>query len=157
MDHDTEQPTPRSDQPWLERNRRPAGVSDATVEATGKLGEALEWLERTRGRLYDFHQMSGHTDLLFGEAADELEAAGHVEHAERLRERYVGRNIIEGRWSFQVVEEYDQTYWRPIRQFCDDVRSDLLAGREHVYESEMKERRRTEGRTHHRARPDAGA
>lgn len=144
------------DQPWLEKDRRPAGVADATVDATGKLGEAMEWLERARGRLYDFHQMSGRVDLMFGEAADELEAAGHVEHARRLREDFVGRNIIEGRWSFQVVEEYDATYWEPIRGFCADVRDDLMDGRHHVYESEMKEDRRTAGRRHHEARPEPG-
>ena len=146
----------QSQRPWLERDRRPDGVSDDTVDAAGKLGEALEWLERARGKLYDFHQMSGRVDLLMGEAADELESAGHAEHAGRLREQIVGRNVIEGRWSFQIVEEYDATYWEPIRGFCADVRNDLLDGRHHVFESEMKEDRRTDGRRHHESRPDAG-
>lgn len=70
------------EQPWLETDRRPEGVDDATVEAMGKLGEAVERVERARGRLYDFHQMCGHSDLLLGEAADKLEDAGHVELAE---------------------------------------------------------------------------
>ena len=48
-----------TDRPWLERNRRPEGVSDETVAAVGKFGEALEWVERARGHLYDFHQMMG--------------------------------------------------------------------------------------------------
>lgn len=93
----------------LHQRRRPDGVDDATVAATGKLSEAVEWIERARGRLYDFHQMSGHADLLLGEAADDLEAAGHPEWAERLRAEIVGRNVIEGRWTFQIVEEYDET------------------------------------------------
>ena len=50
-----------------ERHRRPPGADDATVEAVGKVSEALEWVERARGRLYDFHQMMGHADALFGE------------------------------------------------------------------------------------------
>ncbi len=69
------------EQPWLETDRRPDGVDDETVDAMGKLGQALEWVERARGRLYDFHQMCGHSDLLLGEAADKLEEAGHVELA----------------------------------------------------------------------------
>lgn len=141
------------EQPWLEENRRPDGVTDETVSATGKLGEAIEWLERARGRLYDFHQMSGRVDLLMGEAADELEAAGHTDHADRLRKNYVGRNVLEGRWSFQIVEEYDATYWEPLREFGREVRTDLLDGRDHVHESEMKEDRRTAGLRHHEARP----
>lgn len=146
-----------SERPWLETDRRPDGVDDATVEAVGKLGEALEWVERARGRLYDFHQMSGHADLLLGEAADALAGAGHDELAERIRVDLVGRNVIEGRWTFQIVEEYDATYWEAARSTRKAVESKLVAGREHVFESEMKERRRTHGRRHHEQRPDAGA
>lgn len=142
-----------SGQFWLETDRRPPGVDDETVEAMGKLGEAVEWVERARGRLYDFHQMCGHSDLLLGEAADMLEDAGHVDIAERLRTEIVGRNIIEGRWSFQVVEEYDATYWSAVREAAADARRAIIDGKQHVYESEMKDRRRTVGRRHHEQRP----
>ena len=148
---------PAGDAPWLERHRRPAGVDDATVEAVGKLSEALEWVERARGRLYDFHQLSGHADLLLGEAADALDAAGHGAVADRLRHELVGRNVVEGRWTFQLVEEYDDTYWQPFRAACQAVEGELVAGRRHVFESEMKERRRTEGHARHRSRPQPGA
>lgn len=132
---------------------RPDGVSDATVEATGKLSEALEWIERARGRLYDFHQLSGHADLLLGEAVDALRDAGHGEQADRLQEEVVGRNVLEGRWTFQIVEEYDDTYWSVVRDAERRVRDELVAGRRHVFESEMKEDRRTKGRRHHEGRP----
>ena len=33
-------------------------VDDRTVEAVGKLTEALETVERARGHLYSFHQLS---------------------------------------------------------------------------------------------------
>ena len=137
--------------------RRPDGVDDATVAASGKLSEAVEWIERARGRLYDFHQMSGHADLLIGEAADELEAAGHPEWAERVRTELVGRNVLEGRWTFQIVEEYDATYWEPVRAVRRAVEDDLVGGRPHVFEAEMKEERRTRGRRHHEAVPEPGA
>lgn len=140
-------------QPWLETDRRPDGVSDATVEATGRVSEAMEWIERARGRLYDFHQMCGHADLLLGDAADLLQDAGAEELAERLRTEIIGRNVLEGRWSFQIVEEYDATYWEAVRAFAADVRDELVEGRLHVFESEMKEDRRTHGRRHHEARP----
>lgn len=145
------------DRPWLAADRRPPGVDDATVEAVGKLDEAVEWIERARGRLYDFHQMSGHADLLVGEAADALEEAGHDELAARVRAELVGRNVLEGRWTFQVVEEYDATYWGPARGLSAEVRDALLEGAEHVLESEMKEDRRSDGRRHHERRPRPGA
>ena len=149
--------SPDPDPVWLSENRRPDGVDDDTVEAVGKLGEALEWIERARGRLYDFHQMSGHADLLVGEAADKLQEAGHPEVADRIRTELVGRNVLEGRWTFQIVEEYDATYWVAARSLHHDVEEELVGGMPHVFESEMKERRRTSGHRRHASRPRPGA
>ena len=142
-----------TDRPWLERDRRPSGVSDETVSAVGKFSEALEWVERARGHLYDFHQMMGHADALIGEAADELREAGHQNQAQRIDAELVGRNALEGRWSFQMVEEYDAIYWSVVRAFADDLRGELMGGRHHVLESEMKEDRRTHGGRFHEQRP----
>lgn len=132
---------------------RPPGTSDETVEAVGKVSEALEYVERARGHLYSFHQLMGHADLLLGEAADALRDAGHAEIAYRLIEDMVGRNIIRGRWTFQVVEEFDDDYWSRFRDHERRVRDELMDGRRHVFEAEMKEDRRTKGRDGHEATP----
>ena len=134
-------------------HRRPDGVDDATVEAAGKLSEALEWVERARGHLYSFHQLIGRADFLAEEAAEQLEEAGHTELAERARSEIVGRNVLHGRWTFQIVEDFDDGYWQPFRDFDREVRDELLAGRRHVHEAEMKEQRRTQGRPRHESRP----
>lgn len=139
-----------------QRHRRPEGTSDDTVAAAGKVTEALEWVERARGRLYDFHQMMGHADALLGEAADDLADAGHAALAGMLRTEVVGRNALDGRWTFQIVEEFDALYWSVVRDAEQEVRDACTAGRRHVYESEMKDRRRTVGRPGHERRP-AGA
>jgi hypothetical protein len=139
-----------------DRHARPHGASDELVEAVGKASEALEWVERARGRLFDFHQMMGRADLLLGQAADALAEAGAADAADRLRTEMVGRNVVDGRWTFQLVEEFDDLYWEPCRAAERRVRDDLLDGRRHVYESEMKDRRRTDGRAGHERRP-AGA
>lgn len=140
------------EQPAAE-HRVPEGVSDATVEAVGKLTEALEWIERARGHLYDFHQMSGHADLTVGEAVEALRDAGHEALAERIQTELVGRNVIEGRWTFQVVEEYDDGYWSVARDLEREVRDELTQGRRHLFEARMKESRRSHGHPAHTARP----
>jgi len=145
---DRERPAPE--------HRRPPGVSDETVAALGKLSEAVEAVERARGHLYSFHQLTGHADRQLGEAADLLDAAGHADLAATLRETVVGRNVIEGRWTFQIVEEFDDGYYRDLRAFERDARESLVQGRRHLFEAEMKERRRTHGRRHHEARPGEG-
>jgi hypothetical protein len=124
---------------------RPDDADDATVTAVGKLSEALEWIERARGRLYDFHQMMGHADFLFEHAADRLAEAGHDDLADDVRLHLIGRNVLEGRWTFQVVEEFDDLYYAEARRCDHRARDELMGGRRHVYEAELKERRRTRG------------
>ncbi|QZT64897.1 hypothetical protein [Mycolicibacterium austroafricanum] len=126
---------------------------DATVEAVGKVTEALEFVERARGHLYSFHQLMGHADLLLGEACDALREAGSDAVAERLETDVVGRNVLYGRWTFQVVEEFDDSYWSVLRDHERRVRDELVGGERHVHEARMKERRRTHGRSGHEARP----
>lgn len=143
-------PLPPPDDRW----RRPDGVSDATVEATGKLSEALEWIERCRGRLYDFHQMMGRADFLLGDAVDLLREAGHEEQARFIETEFVGRNVLEGRWTFQIMEEFDDLYWGPLRAAEERVRVELVGGKRHLYEAELKEQRRSKGVPVHEARPE---
>ena len=140
-------------EPLDDAHRRPEGVDDATVEAVGVVSEALEWLERARGRLYDFHQMVGHLDLKMGEAVEQLRACGHGELASFLEDEVVGRNVLDGRWTFQVIEEFDDGYYEPVRAAERRVRDQLMGGRRHIFEAEMKEARRTKGRSGHERGP----
>jgi hypothetical protein len=134
-------------------HQRPDDVDDLQVEAAGKMSEAFEWIERARGQLYTMHQLIGRADALAGDAADLLDAAGRPELADDVRTRLVGRNVLDGRWTFQVVEEFDDGYYADARAVELRVREELLAGRRHVYEAELKERRRTRGRPGHEAGP----
>jgi hypothetical protein len=142
-----------SDRP-LPEHVRPEGVTDATVEALGKLSEALEAAEVCRGHLYAFHRRSGTADLTLGEAVGLLRKAGHEELADRIDTELVGRNVLHGRWTFQIVEEYDDTYWTTFRELEREARDELVGGRRHLYEAEMKERERSAGDSHHTAVPD---
>lgn len=137
----------------MKSHERPEGASDELVEAVGKASEAFEYVERVRGHLYSLHQLMGRADLLFGEAADLLDSAGEHAHATAMREDVVGRNILEGRWTFQVMEEFDDEYYDAVRDAVRSLEADLMDGRRHVYEAEMKEARRTHGRRHHEHRP----
>jgi len=135
---------------------RPAGVDDATVEALGTLSEALEVVEDARGSFYRWHRLSGTADLALGEAVRQLRAAGHTALAERLTRELVGRNVLDGRWTFQAVEEYDAGYYADFRRLEAEARALLVGGRRHLFEAEMKERNRTHGLPGHEAVPAGG-
>jgi len=131
---------------------RPLGTDDCTVEALGKLSEALETVERARGHLYSLHQLTGTADFQLDEAVSLFMQAGHVEMAERIQRDLIGRNVIPGHWTFQLVEEYDDGYWTPFRAIEKQARDAYAQGRRHLYEAELKERRRTHGLPGHEAR-----
>jgi hypothetical protein len=136
-----------------DEHRRPPGLDDVTVAALGKLREALETVERVRGYLYSVHQLTGHADLMLDEAVDLLRQAGQVELADAVRDELIGRNVIEGRWTYQIVEDYDDGYYAAFRDLEARARGRLTGGRRHIYEAEMKDRRRTKGRLGHEAGP----
>ncbi len=71
-----------------------------------------------------------------------------------LQTDLIGRNVVEGRWTFQVVEEYDAGYYATFQEHERSAREALAPGRTHLFEAEMKEDRRTHGRRHHEATPD---
>jgi len=132
---------------------RPPGTSDATVAAVGKISEALEIIEDARGQLFGFHRRIGMADLALGEAVDLLREAGHDEVAHRIETEVVGRNILAGRWTFQIVEEFDDGYYATFKEQERRAREELMDGKRHVYESEMKQERRSHGRAGHEATP----
>ena len=125
---------------------------DLTVRALGKLSEALETVERARGHLYSMHQLTGTADFQLDEAVSLLMQAGHHEWAQRVQQELIGRNVTPGHWTFQLVEEYDDGYWSEFRALEKAARDELAGGRRHLYEAELKERRRTHGRPGHEAR-----
>jgi hypothetical protein len=122
---------------------RPDRADDATVEAVGKVSEAYEWMIRARGSLYDFHQQMGRADATLGEGVELLREAGHGDLADRLAREWVGRNAIPDRWTFEIVEAFDDTYWRVASDLEREVRGSLMDGKRHVHESEMKATRRS--------------
>jgi hypothetical protein len=131
-------------------------VTDQTVEALGKLSEALETIERVRGHLYALHQLTGHADFALDDAVDLLRKAGHHDFADRVSTELIGRNVIEGRWTFQIVEDFDDGYYTTFRDIEAAAREQFAGGRRHLYEAELKEQRRTHGRPGHEARPGTG-
>jgi hypothetical protein len=128
-------------------------MDEKTVEAVGKITEALETTERARGHLYSFHQLTGSADLQLGEGVALLREAGHTELADRIEHDLVGRNVIDGRWTFQIMEEYDDTYWSTFRAFEREARESCTDGRRHLHEAGMKEDRRTHGHPDHTKEP----
>ena len=119
-------------------------MTDATVEAVGKLSEAFEVIEDARGSLYRFHRLSGKADFALGEAVEQLRAAGHADLADRIDRELVGRNVLPGMWTFQIVEGYDDLYYSTFQRLVTEARDELTGGERHTYEAVLKAERHTQ-------------
>jgi hypothetical protein len=119
-------------------------AEEPTVDAVGKATEALEYVERARGHLYAFHQLIGRADFLFEESARGLAAAGHQTEAASLWRNLVGRDVIAGQWTFQIIEGFDTDYYDAARSEVTQIEVSLVGGRRHAHEEQLRHRRRAE-------------
>ncbi len=72
------------------------------------------------------------------EAADALDRAGHPELARRAREEVAPLDVIAGRWTYQVVDEFRDHMLSPVRAFDEEVRRRLAGGVRHRFEARQK-------------------
>jgi nucleotide-binding universal stress UspA family protein len=83
-----------------------------------------------------------------------LRKAGHQELADRIASELIGRNVLPGRWTFKVVEDYDDLYYEPFVALEREARQQLADGKRHLQEAQLKRKRATPGRSGHEM--DAG-
>ena len=115
----------------------PDGVTDETVAALGELSAAFEVIEEARGHLYAFHRRSGKADLALQEALAHLRQTGHRGLADEIDQVLVGRDVLPGLWTYQIVETYDRTYYDVWKAAVEKAER-LAGGVPHVAESDMK-------------------
>ncbi|MEW9547360.1 hypothetical protein [Nonomuraea sp. NPDC050783] len=77
--------------------------------------------------------------MLYSPDHDHRRPEGADDQAAKLPEK-------AGRWTFQIVEEYDDGYYAAFRELEGEVRDRLTGGRRHVYEAELKQRSQRAGR-----------
>ncbi|MFX0593114.1 hypothetical protein [Melissospora conviva] len=133
---------------------RPDGIDDTTVEALGQLSKALETIHRVRGHFYSAHQLIGTADFTLDKAVQLLREAGHEALADRVETELLGRNVLPGRWTFQIMEEFDDGYYAAFQDVERAARDELAGGRRHLFEAELKQKRRTPGMPGHEIRPE---
>ena len=113
-------------------------ADDDAIEAAQLVEVATEWVERAFGRLLDAHHDVGHAQLMLLEAADALERAGHADLARRAREEVAPLDVIAGRWTYQIVDEFRDHMLSPVRAFDEEVRRRLAGGVRHRFEARQK-------------------
>lgn len=108
---------------------------DEDLRVASKAEEALAYVIRARGALYEFHHMIGRADVLFAEVG---------EARPELVERIVARDAVGDRWSYQLVQDFDGGYYADAVAAAQAVRDEIAGGLPHVPEATMKSERRTD-------------
>lgn len=133
----------------VEDNGATGELTPAERAALHRLTLGIEWLHRAHGHLLAFHHSTGHAMDHIAEAETLLRDAGHDGFADAVRDDYLHRGVIdEDRWSYDVVEDFQNGLFSDIQAFDTAVREELADGRRHVaervQEQAWKERARRE-------------
>lgn len=95
----------------------------------------VEWLHRAHGNLVEFHHKTGHAMDHLADAEGQLREAGHDALADVLRDEYLPRGVIdEGRWSYDVLEDFQEGFLATLTEFEERTREDVADGHRHVTE-----------------------
>jgi hypothetical protein len=111
------------------------GLTPTEREALHSVELGVEWLHRAHGDLVRFHHQIGHAMDHLAEAERQFRETGHEELADEIRDEYLPRGVIdEDRWSYDVLESYQDGFLADLTAFEAATREAVAGGRRHVSE-----------------------
>jgi hypothetical protein len=110
-------------------------LTDGEVRAIHRVELGIEWLHRAHGSLLEFHHNTGHAMEHFADAEALLREHGHEDLADEIRDQYLPRGVVDGgRWSYDVVESFQEDMLEDLTAFEKRTRQEVADGRRHVAE-----------------------
>jgi hypothetical protein len=113
-------------------------IDDAALRAAHRVEVAVEWIERSFGALLDAHHAAGHAQEMLIDAARLLREAGRADLADAVLAEAACKDAAEGRWTYQIVDEFRGHLLDPARRLDERVRAELTGGVRHRHEARMK-------------------
>lgn len=115
-----------------------AELDDSERAALHDLQLGIEHLHRGYGHLLAFHHEVGRGMNRFDDARSELREAGHDRWADALRDEMLPSGVVEGMWSYEVVEAFADGFLAAATDFEAGVREALAGGQRHVTEHRQR-------------------
>lgn len=113
-------------------------TTEAERRALHDFQVGIEYVYRGYGSLLDFHHDLGHAMDRLRQAEDELRAAGHEELADELRDEHLPKGVVDGMWSYEIVEAFREDFLDELSDFETSVREEVAGGVGHVTEREQQ-------------------
>lgn len=117
---------------------------DAAVDALHRIELGLEWFHRAHGHLVAFHHNTGHAMDHFAAAEELLREQGETELADALRDEFLPCGVLGDRWSYDVLETFQDGLLDDADAFEERARHRLTDGNRHV--AERRQERDWKGR-----------
>jgi hypothetical protein len=117
-------------------------LTETEREALHEVELGVETLHRAHGHLVAFHHTTGRAMDHLASAESLLRESGHARLANALRDDYLPRGVLPGcdddgdpgRWSYDVVEQFQATFLEDVVAFGDRVHDLVADGQRHVAE-----------------------
>jgi len=116
-------------------------LSDAEIAGLHEVELGIEHFRRAHGHLVAFHHATGRGMDHLADAEADLRDAGHEALADELRDHFLPRGVMQstreddhGRWSYDVIETYEEVFLNDVVTFGDAVAEQVADGRRHVKE-----------------------
>ena len=121
-------------------------LTETEREALHAVQLGVEHVDRAHGHLLGFHHHVGRGMDRFDEAEALLRAEGHTAFADRLRDELLPAGVVGDRWSYELVEAFDDGMRTDVGEFDSALRTALVDGRRHVDERRQQEEWRARAR-----------
>lgn len=124
----------------------PPDLDDFEVNALHSVELGLEWLRRAHGNLIEFHHATGHAMDHLDDAEPVLRACGYDDLADRLRADLLPSGAVDDRWTYDLLETFEEGLLDDVQAFERQAREDIADGDSHVAERRQERawRRRAE-------------
>ncbi|MFC6768858.1 hypothetical protein [Natrinema soli] len=110
-------------------------LSETELEALHEVELGLEWAQRAQGCLLEFHHATGHGMDHLSRAEELLRAAGRDDLAAAIRADLLPHGVVDDdRWSYDVLENFQESLLAETRSLERRVRRELADGERHVRE-----------------------
>ena len=123
-----------------------AQLDDREREALHEVELGVEHLHRAYGHLLAFHHSVGHAMDRLAAIEDDLRAAGREEYAAELRDDHLPAGVVDERWSYELVEAFNDGFLAEMTDFERRLREETTGGKRHVAEREQRRRWRERAR-----------
>lgn len=100
------------------------GLSETELEALHELQLGKENLHKAHGNLIKFHHKIGRGMGHYDTAVDLLREEGHDDLADNLQNG-MAMGVIEGRWSWSIVDEFEEFFLPTNLDAEADIRTEL--------------------------------